>query len=141
MRILLLLGFFSTLALADWQMFADKNNTYLYNTLTGEVYVKHPMNGENYEDVFVKMPKGITSSANLPKKNKPKSEDLAPLPLEKPRPNAPIKKPEKQQKDSQSTKQNTTEQKAKELNEDLKSQSLKKAQEMMLKTLDSGDSL
>ena len=68
---------FSYIALADWQMFADKDNTYLYNTLTGEVYIKHSMGGENYEDVFVKMPKGISSPMSLPsKKNANKQNDL-----------------------------------------------------------------
>ena len=130
---------FSYIALADWQMFADKDNTYLYNTLTGEVYIKHSMGGENYEDVFVKMPKGISSHMNLPsKKNANKQNDLEALPLEKPKPNAPIKKPTKPESKNIDSSSQTNEQKARELENDLKTQSIKKAQEMMLKTLDSG---
>lgn len=44
---------------SQWQMFSDKSDTYLYNTLTGEIYIRYKKNGKNYEDVFVKMPKGI----------------------------------------------------------------------------------
>lgn len=44
---------------SQWQMFSDKSDTYLYNTLTGEVYIRYKKNGKNYEDVFVKMPKGV----------------------------------------------------------------------------------
>lgn len=41
-------------------MFADSNDTYLYNTQTGEVYIRYKKKGKNYQDVFVKMPKGMT---------------------------------------------------------------------------------
>ncbi|PAF53908.1 hypothetical protein BKH42_04025 [Helicobacter sp. 13S00482-2] len=44
---------------SQWQMFSDKSDTYLYNTVTGEIYIRYKKNGKNYEDVFVKMPKGI----------------------------------------------------------------------------------
>lgn len=40
-------------------MFSDKTDTYLYNTVTGEIYIRYKKNGKNYEDVFVKMPKGV----------------------------------------------------------------------------------
>lgn len=57
----------------QWQMFSDKTDTYLYNTLTGEVYIRYKKNGKNYQDVFVKMPKGII----------PKNSDFTPeLPAE-----------------------------------------------------------
>lgn len=46
-------------------MFSDNHNTYLYNTLTGEVYIKYPLGRESYEDVFVKMPKGVASKEEL----------------------------------------------------------------------------
>lgn len=41
-------------------MFADSKDTYLYNTQTGEVYIRYQKKGKNYQDVFVKMPKGMT---------------------------------------------------------------------------------
>lgn len=41
-------------------MFADSKDTYLYNTQTGEVYVRYQKKGKNYEDVFVKMPRGMS---------------------------------------------------------------------------------
>lgn len=44
---------------SQWQMFSDKSDTYLYNTITGEIYIRYKKNGKNYEDVFVKMPKGV----------------------------------------------------------------------------------
>ncbi|PAF52871.1 hypothetical protein BKH44_00210 [Helicobacter sp. 13S00477-4] len=44
---------------AQWQMFSDKTDTYIYNTQTGEIYIRYKLNKKNYEDVFVKMPKGI----------------------------------------------------------------------------------
>ncbi len=131
---------FSYIALADWQMFADKDNTYLYNTLTGEVYIKHSMGGQNYEDVFVKMPKGISSPTNLPpKKNTKKQDDIPTLPLEKPQANAPIKKPIKPESKNTDSNNQTNKQKIKDLENDLKTQSIKKAQEMMLKTLEDGN--
>lgn len=44
---------------ADWVMFADKNDTYLYNNQTGEIYIRYKKGGKNYKDVFVKMPHGL----------------------------------------------------------------------------------
>lgn len=40
-------------------MFADLKDTYLYNTQTGEVYIRYKKKGKNYQDVFVKMSKGM----------------------------------------------------------------------------------
>lgn len=45
---------------AQWIMFADSKDTYLYNTQTGEVYIRYKKKGKNYQDVFVKMPKGMS---------------------------------------------------------------------------------
>lgn len=42
---------------AAWQMFADKSDTYLYNTITGEVFIKKKTSDGRY--FFVKMPPGI----------------------------------------------------------------------------------
>lgn len=60
---------------ADWVMFADKSDTYLYNNQTGEVYIRYKKGGKNYNDVFVKMPHGLqpqelqsSSNTNLDKK-------------------------------------------------------------------------
>lgn len=44
---------------AEWVMFADKNDTYLYNNQTGEIYIRYKKGGKNYNDVFVKMPHGL----------------------------------------------------------------------------------
>ncbi|PAF41521.1 hypothetical protein [Helicobacter sp. 11S02596-1] len=64
--------------LADWQMFSDKTDTYIYNTLTGEIYIRYKKNGKNYEDVFVKMPKGVIPTGQDPKDQKQISESLEP---------------------------------------------------------------
>lgn len=44
---------------SQWIMFADVKDTYLYNTQTGDVYIRYQKKGKNYQDVFVKMPKGM----------------------------------------------------------------------------------
>lgn len=64
----------------DWVMFADSKDTYIYSTTTGEIYIRHNNGGKNYEDVFVKMPRGMSpnelskdssaSSPTLPKSPK-----------------------------------------------------------------------
>lgn len=102
MKILVLSFLFLTSLFAQWQMFADKQDTYLYNTQTGEVYVKHKRGGENYRDVFIKMPRGITSIEEL-RGELPPSSVL-----------------EKSQKD-------------------LQLESVKKAQEMLQKSIDTGE--
>ncbi|MCE3046769.1 hypothetical protein [Helicobacter kayseriensis] len=55
---LLLVSF--SLLFGNWVMFADSKDTYLYNTQTGEIYIRYRKKGKNYEDVFVKMPRGMT---------------------------------------------------------------------------------
>ena len=77
MRLVLVLGLLASLAFGEWQMFADKQETYLYNTTTGEVYVKHKRGKENYNDVFVKMPKGVASIEELEGAKAPKPSKLA----------------------------------------------------------------
>lgn len=44
--------------LADWRMFSDGADTYIYNDKSGEIYIRHKLGKQNYEDVFVKMPHG-----------------------------------------------------------------------------------
>lgn len=43
----------------EWEMFSDGKDTYIYSTNTGEIYIRHQMGKQNYEDVFVKMPRGM----------------------------------------------------------------------------------
>ena len=43
----------------EWEMFSDGKDTYIYSTNTGEIYIRHQMGKKNYEDVFVKMPRGM----------------------------------------------------------------------------------
>lgn len=42
----------------DWVMFSDGKDTYIYSNTTGEIYIRHHKGKNNYEDVFVKMPRG-----------------------------------------------------------------------------------
>ena len=50
------------LAAGDWVMFSDGKDTYIYSTTTGEIYIRHNMGKKNYEDVFVRMPRGAQPS-------------------------------------------------------------------------------
>lgn len=61
MKKILSLSCFTSLCFAQWVMFADPKDTYLYNTQTGEVYIRYKKKGKNYQDVFVKMPRGMSS--------------------------------------------------------------------------------
>ena len=58
-------------ALADWQMFSDGVDTYLFNTQNGDVYVRFRKGGKNYEDVFVKMPAGVRPQSKSTKQPNP----------------------------------------------------------------------
>lgn len=58
-------------ALADWQMFSDGVDTYLFNTQNGDVYVRFRKGGKNYEDVFVKMPAGVRPQSKSTKQPSP----------------------------------------------------------------------
>lgn len=42
-----------------WVMFNDGTDTYIYNNLNGDIFVRHRGDGENYEDKFIKMPAGV----------------------------------------------------------------------------------
>ncbi|AAP76745.1 hypothetical protein [Helicobacter hepaticus] len=48
-----------SLCAGEWVMFSDGKDTYIYSTNTGEVYVRHSVGKKNYEDIFVKMPRGM----------------------------------------------------------------------------------
>ena len=172
MRLVLVLGLLASLAFGEWQMFADKQETYLYNTTTGEVYVKHKRGKENYNDVFVKMPKGVASieelegakatkpsksaSKSMSKSTRPKEmqEDSAKLfqeggmqgvPTEEVAPPQEIILP--QDGDNQAIEENLPLKDSKKdeakapkaedkSQEDLRLESIKKAQEMMRKSLE-----
>lgn len=71
----------------EWVMFSDGKDTYIYSTNTGEVYVRHSVGKKNYEDVFVKMPRGMqpnelrdsktrSGASSLPSQNNIESERL-----------------------------------------------------------------
>lgn len=168
MRLVLVLGLLASLAFGEWQMFADKQETYLYNTTTGEVYVKHKRGKENYNDVFVKMPKGVASieeleGAKAPKPSKPASKSTKPkemqedsaklfqeggmqgVPTEEVAPPQEIILP--QEGDNQAIEENLPLKNSKKdeakapkaedkSQEDLRLESIKKAQEMMRKSLE-----
>lgn len=56
--------------LASWQMFSDGSDTYLYNTQSGDVYIRYKRGGKNFEDMFVKMPAGVVPNAPSAKSRK-----------------------------------------------------------------------
>lgn len=62
----LLLGLCVNGAFGAWEMFSDGKDTYLYNTQSGDVYIRYNRGGKNYEDIFVKMPAGTLPSQLSP---------------------------------------------------------------------------
>lgn len=57
-----------------WVMFNDGQDTYIYNNLNGDIFIRHRGGGENYEDRFIKMPAGIIPQNlqnNTSQNNKP----------------------------------------------------------------------
>lgn len=60
--------FFSNL-FGAWVMFNDGTDTYIYNNLNGDIFIRHRDGGENYEDRFIKMPAGVIPQ-NLQNTNK-----------------------------------------------------------------------
>lgn len=64
MRILCIFAFLClNVALCnEWVMFSDGKDTYIYNAKSGEIYIRHSMGKANYEDVFVRMPRGAQPS-------------------------------------------------------------------------------
>ncbi len=63
MKLLTALFFMSVSAFAAWQMFSDQRDTYIYNTNTGEIYIRVDMGQENYKDKFIKMPIGQSAQS------------------------------------------------------------------------------
>lgn len=51
-----------SVAFCEWIMFSDSKDTYIYNNQSGEIFIRHKMGGENYEDLFVRMPRGAYSN-------------------------------------------------------------------------------
>lgn len=61
-----------------WVMFNDGVDTYIYNNVNGDIFVRHRGSGENYEDKFIKMPSGeIPQNLKNPQKNTKNSPDSA----------------------------------------------------------------
>lgn len=81
----LLLGLCVNIAPAAWEMFSDGKDTYLYNTQSGDVYIRYNRGGKNYEDIFVKMPAG-TLPSQLPssKKQSTTPQIISPTPPQAP---------------------------------------------------------
>lgn len=57
--IVLIWQLFMGIGLAEWIMFSDGIDTYIYNNQSGEIFIRHHLGKQNYEDVFVKMPRGV----------------------------------------------------------------------------------
>ncbi|HIV48894.1 hypothetical protein [uncultured Helicobacter sp.] len=57
--IVLIWQLFMGVGLAEWIMFSDGIDTYIYNNQSGEIFIRHHLGKQNYEDVFVKMPRGV----------------------------------------------------------------------------------
>ena len=53
-RLLLFWQFCIGLGFAEWVMFSDGRDTYIYNNQSGEIFIRHHVGKQNYEDVFVK---------------------------------------------------------------------------------------
>lgn len=62
MKAFLILGFLFLSLQAEWEMFTDGVDTYIYSQSTGEVYIRVNRGKNKYEDVFVKMPRGVLPS-------------------------------------------------------------------------------
>lgn len=58
-QIAFVLSFVSLMCAGEWTMFSDGKDTYIYSSSTGEIYIRHHLGKKNYEDVFVKMPRGM----------------------------------------------------------------------------------
>lgn len=65
-------------AFGAWVMFSDGVDTYIYNNVNGDIFVRHKGEGKNYEDKFIKMPVGeIPPNLKNPQKNNKNSSDSA----------------------------------------------------------------
>ena len=79
-RLLLFWQFCIGLGFAEWVMFSDGGDTYIYNNQSGEIFIRHHVGRQNYEDVFVKMSRGV-----FPNELKtPQSTQKSPNPLPNP---------------------------------------------------------
>ncbi len=54
---------------AAWVMFSDGNDTYIYNNVNGDIYIRYKKGGNNYEDIFVKMPSGVIPDSSIERKD------------------------------------------------------------------------
>lgn len=122
-KILLFMTLFATPAFAEWQMFSDGVDTYLFNTQSGDVYVRFRKGGKNYEDVFVKMPAGVRptnqNKAKQPAKNAPQN------------PQQSTQNPPKTPTSPQTPNN--------EITQAQKLEAIKKSQEILNKSIDSSD--
>ncbi|MCX2717557.1 hypothetical protein OQH61_07405 [Helicobacter sp. MIT 21-1697] len=66
----------------EWVMFSDGKDTYIYSTNTGEVYVRHSVGKKNYEDIFVKMPRGMQPNELRDSKTRSGASSLPSLPTQ-----------------------------------------------------------
>lgn len=64
---------------AEWIMFSDSKDTYIYNNISGDIYIRHNKGGNNYEDNFIKMPSGIIPNAT-PSPNKNSKQENTSIP-------------------------------------------------------------
>lgn len=105
-----------TPAFAAWQMFSDGKDTYIYNTESGDVYIRHRKDGKNYEDTFVKMPAGVIPA--MPKASQNKAQSPAQS----------TQSPKDSQKDAGSSQETRLE-------------AIRKSQELMRQSIDSSSLL
>ena len=59
MRVLFILLIIFSDLFSSWVMFSDGVDTYIYNNVSGDIYIRHRKDGKNYEDTFIKMPSGV----------------------------------------------------------------------------------
>ena len=121
-KIFLLMMLFATPAFAEWQMFSDGVDTYLFNTQSGDVYVRFRKGGKNYEDVFVKMPAGVRPTSQ----NKTKQ---------------PTKTPQNPQQSTQNPPKtpNPPQSPNSEITQAQRLEAIKKSQEILNKSIDSSE--
>lgn len=77
MRLLFVLLIFYVNLFSSWIMFSDGNDTYIYNNVSGDIYIRYKKGGKNYEDNFIKMPSGIIPSAIDSSKKEYNDSDLS----------------------------------------------------------------
>lgn len=61
---------------AAWVMFSDGDDTYIYNNVNGDIYIKYKKGGKNYEDIFVKMPSGVVNLKDINKDSKDSEAEI-----------------------------------------------------------------